>query len=103
VRLVALAHPAHDYRAAVRAGAEGATRPDPRSCWVVVYRGPERLRSVDVEASAYALLGELARSVPLGEACERVADATPERHAFEAMLAAWFQEWTALGLVSRLG
>lgn len=91
VQRLALAHPAHDYRQAVHAGG-GASRPEPRPSHVVVYRGPELLHFIEVEADAFAMLDDLARGATLGEACERAAH-------LEAKLAGWFQQWTALGWV----
>ena len=102
VKRLAMAFPAHEYRLAVRGGA-GPSRPRERASFVVVYRGPEALHCVDLEAEAYALLDELARGTPLGQACERAAHtsgAPPE--VFQAALGGWFQRWTALGWISRV-
>lgn len=92
VQRLALAYPAHDYRQSVHKG-EAPTRPDPQASYVVVYRGPELLHFVDVEADAFAVLDALAEGATLAEACERAA------HAEDA-LAGWFQRWTSLGWVS---
>jgi hypothetical protein len=107
VQRLALAHPAHEARIAVRSGeasaASGKTRPSPSPTFVVVFRGPARLQCVAVEADAYALLDELARGTALGDACERVATASGASTAsFEEKVGAWFQEWTALGWLSRV-
>jgi hypothetical protein len=94
-----LAHPAHDYRAEVRKN-EPAERPERRRCHVVVYRGPEVLHAVEVEADAGAILDALAAGTPLGEACVRVAEASGAPRAdFEAKLGGWFSDWTALGWI----
>lgn len=107
---LALAHPAHDLRLAVRAAAEDPVqlaaierRPPPSPAHVVVFRGRERLQCLDVEPRAFALLDELARGTPLGEACERVAASSyaTEDELGEAV-GAWFQQWTALGWISRV-
>jgi hypothetical protein len=95
VRRLALDHPVHDFRLAVRRG-ESPSRPEPSPCWVIVFRGPELLQCLDVERDAFALLEELARGAPLGDACERVSGASEEQ------IGAWFQEWTALGLIARV-
>jgi hypothetical protein len=102
VQRLALAHPAHTFRLAVRA-AEDPARPAPAASYVVVYRGSELdLRGLEVEPDAFALLDELARGAPLGEACEGVAARSgTSLEAFQAQLGAWFQQWTALGWVSR--
>lgn len=99
---LALGHAAHDYRLAVKKD-EHPERPEPAPWFVVVYRGPEALQFIDVEPEAFALLEELARGTPLGEACERVATsqgAAPE--ALEAKLGGWFQDWTRFGWISRV-
>ena len=64
---------------------------------MIVFRGPNLLQCLDVERDALALLDELARGTPLGEACERTAGPVGE-----AKVGAWFQQWTALGLISRV-
>jgi hypothetical protein len=110
VQRLALRHPAHEVRIAVRSGepppAAGMTRPAPSPTYVVVFRGPARLQCIAVEADAYALLDELARGTALGDACERVASASGASGAsfeeIEQKVGAWFQEWTALGWLSRV-
>ena len=103
VQRLALAHAAHDLRLAVRSGdaPPGAlARPAPAPCWVLVFRGPASLQCLEVEASSFALLDALANGSPLGEACERVALSSGDTEAaFEEKVGAWFQQWTALGLV----
>jgi hypothetical protein len=105
VRRVSLRYPAHEVRVAVRSGGASAVfvRPDPAPSYVVVFRGAERLQSLAIDAEAYALLDELARGTALGDACERVATASGASSAsFEEKVGAWFQEWTALGWLSRV-
>ena len=99
---LAMAFPAHEYRLAVRGGS-APERPEARASFVVVYRGPEVLHCLELEADAYALLDALARGAPLGEACEAAAGssgASPE--AFQAALGGWFQRWTSLGWIRRV-
>ena len=99
---LALAHRAHDYRLDVRSGGR-PERPAPEESYVVVYRGVEVLHVADVDADAYALLDELARGTPLGEACEAAAETSgAPLDTFQAGLGAWFQRWTALGWISRV-
>lgn len=96
---LALAYPAHDYRIAARKD-ESPVRPDPRACTVVVYRGPELLHCLAIDADASAMLDELAKGTPLGEACERAASTSGiDLPAFEGKLAGWFSEWTSLGWI----
>ena len=104
VQRLALRYPAHEARLAVRSG-EGAAivRPAPAPAYLVVFRGVDRLQCLAVEADAYALLDELARGTALGEACERVAAASgASSSSFEETVGAWFQQWTALGWLSRV-
>ncbi|MBX3258929.1 MAG: putative DNA-binding domain-containing protein [Labilithrix sp.] len=102
---LSLAWPSHDYRVAARKGGE-PERPERRACRVVVYRGPELLHYLEVEADAAAMLDELARGAPLGEACERVAREVGAANgdgasleALEGKLAGWFADWTSLGWI----
>lgn len=102
MRRVVLAHPAHEYRASVKAE-ESPSRPEAKPTWLVVFRGKENLQYIDIENDAFELLEELAKGTPLGEACERAAKASnvaPE--SFEAKLGQWFQEWTTFGWISRV-
>jgi Putative DNA-binding domain len=92
---LALAFPAHEYRLAVH-NHEHPGRPEPRPSFVVVYRGPEALHSLELSAEPYALLDELARGTALGDACERAAPTSG------AAIAGWFQQWTSLGWISRV-
>ena len=103
VQRLFLRHAAHDYRLAIRNGEAALGRPEAKPSWVVVFRGPAALQCVDLEPDAYALLDELARETPLGDACERVAASSrATEEAFQARVGAWFQQWTALGLLSRV-
>jgi hypothetical protein len=96
---LALGYPAHDYRIAVRKD-EKPSRPAPKACHAVVYRGPELLHCLEVDDEGSAMLDELARGTALGEACERAAVASgTELAAFQGRLAAWFSEWTSLGWI----
>ncbi|MBX3204613.1 MAG: putative DNA-binding domain-containing protein [Labilithrix sp.] len=115
--------PTHDYRIGARKGEEPA-RPERRACHVVVYRGAELLHCLEIDADAAAMLDELARGTPLGEACERAAAkigaAAPAGSAdraassdetsgggeretplevLQGKLAGWFSEWTSLGWI----
>ena len=103
VQRVALRHAAHDYRHAIRNGEPVAGPPEARASFVVVFRGRSALEHVELEAEAYALLGELASGTPLGEACERVAASSgATEEAFQEKVGAWFQQWTALGFLGRV-
>jgi hypothetical protein len=94
-----LAYPAHDYRIAVRKQ-EPVSRPEPRPCHVVVYRGRTVLHCQEVDADAAAMLEQLAQGAPLGEACERAATLSGVAlESFQTKLASWFSAWTALGWI----
>lgn len=101
VRPLALRHPVHELRDAVRRGEQPA-RPGPSSAHVVVHRDAACfLHAVQVEPSALALLESLRDGAPLGEACEACARATSQDpRDVGARLGAWFQDWTARGWVS---
>jgi hypothetical protein len=97
VQLARMAHPAHDYRAAIRAG-ESPDRPSPRASHVVVYRSAELLQYIDVPPLAFALLTRLSAGEPLGDACEAVAaEAHASAEELEAEIGAWFTQWAAAG------
>jgi hypothetical protein len=103
VQRLSLAHAAHDYRLAVRNDEPPAARPEARTAYVIVFRGPAALHCLELDADAYALLDELARGAPLGEACERVAASSgADEAAFHDDVGAWFQQWTALGWISAI-
>jgi hypothetical protein len=101
LQLVAMAHPAHEYRAGARAGT-APSRPPPRPTCVAVYRGPETLQYIEVDAPAYRLLRRLEAGDPLGEACEAVA-ADPDAGDLEARVGGWFQQWAASGWLTGIG
>jgi hypothetical protein len=94
---------AHDYRIHVRKAketGEALARPEPQPVHVVVYRGPELLHCLEIGDDAAALLAELERGVALGAACEAAAATSgTDLESFQAKLAGWFSEWTALGWI----
>ncbi|WP_394844655.1 DNA-binding domain-containing protein [Pendulispora brunnea] len=93
LRFLALSHPVHGFRAAIRRG-ETPERPGPEPTHCIVYRANDIVGVEVVEPMAFALLERLARGMPLGPAGEEVAamDAS-----VEASIGAWFQAWVALG------
>lgn len=103
VQLVAMAHPAHLFRAEVKAD-KSPERPMPAPTHVVVYRGPEKLMYIAIEALAFELLERLARGVALAAACEEVAASAGVAEAadLEGKVGEWFQAWAAYGWVSRV-
>ncbi len=104
LQLVSLAHPAHVFRAAVRAGEEPA-RPTPQRVSVAVYRGLETLQYCEIDPLAYELLTRLSEGTPLGPACEAVAVGATSGNAeaeLEEAVGRWFQFWTAARWVTGL-
>jgi hypothetical protein len=111
VQLVEMAHPAHAFRAAVKAEADHLgddapppARPEPSATHVVVYRGPEKLMYIAIEPLAFALLRRLAGGEALAEACEQVAKSADvaDPSELEPRVGAWFQAWASYGWVSRV-
>ena len=93
LQFLSLAHPAHMFRAAVRAG-ETPERPAAQRTHLVVYRANDLLGVEVVEAMAFALLERLARGMPLGPAGEEIAAMDD---SVESSIGAWFQAWVGLG------
>lgn len=103
LRRLALRHAALDYRLAIRRGEAVTSRPEARASFAAVFRRSGALECIDLDAEAYALLEALAEGTALGEACERVASACgATEDAFQARVGAWFQQWTALGIIGRI-
>lgn len=104
LRLLALGHPLHRVRSAIVAGS-APQQPSAELTRIVVWRDAHYLlHTTAVDSFAFALLTELERGAPLGEACESVARAE-EISADTAAgdrVAASFQEWTANGWVSSI-
>jgi hypothetical protein len=107
VQLVEMRHLAEDYRSQARKLLAGELtelpRPEPGARYVVVFRGSEKLKYIDVDRGAFALLCALRDGLALGDACERAASAAemPEE-AFQEALGGWFQSWTSWGWITAL-
>jgi hypothetical protein len=102
LRRLALGHPAHELREAVQRG-EAKERPSANDVRVVVWRDPTFvLRATAVEPLAFELLAALSAGVPLGEACESVANAHGTANDLGERVNGWFRQWTASGWVSAL-
>jgi hypothetical protein len=91
-------HPVDLLRAAVQKG-EDAPRPAEKDVCLVVWRGPDAMKYIDVEPGAYALLARLAVGEPLASACENVAQQEP---SVGDKVGAWFQEWSKMGWIARV-
>ena len=107
VQLVEMAHVAEDYRSQARKLLAGEIselpRPEPGPRYIVVFRGSEKLKYIDVDRGAFALLAALRDGHALGDACERAA-ATAEmtEQTFQEALGGWFQSWTSWGWITAL-
>ena len=97
MRLLDLAYPAEELRSRFRR--EGTVViPEAAESFLAVYRRELLLYVEVLDRPAHALLARLARGEALGPASEAVAaDAPPG--LVEERLGAWFQRWTAIGLV----
>ena len=102
LRTVRMAHPAHEFRNAVRRR-ESPSRPEPAATHLVVFRLDETVRYRTIDALPFALLERLMSGEPLGPACERVAaEAGADEDALGEQVALWFQAWVADGWLSSI-
>jgi len=105
VRLLALRHPAQELRITARTMESGALleRPDPKDTYVVVFRGADTLKFIDIDREAFVLLSKLRDAIPLGRACEEtVQELALNEDAFQAQVGGWFSTWTQWGWVTDL-
>ena len=126
LRLVSLRYPAHELRITARTAtsseptepaepaAEGLcatcpepegplVRPEPADTYVVVFRGADVLKFIDIERDAFVLLSKLHAGTPLGRACEEtVMELGRDEATFQAAVGGWFSSWTQWGWVSDL-
>jgi hypothetical protein len=102
IRRLALEHPAHELREAVKRG-DARERPTARGVRVVVWRDAAfALRVTEVDPTAFELLAELSAGTSLGPACEALARASGAPDDLSERVGAWFQQWTANGWVSEI-
>jgi Putative DNA-binding domain len=101
LQLCAMPYPAHDYRAAVRAG-QAPDRPKEADSCVAVFRGEQNLMFTSLERPAFDLLRRLRGGDTLGEACEVVARWPGAGEDFGQKVGPWFQSWTGWGWVTAL-
>jgi hypothetical protein len=103
LRPLALSHPVHRLRQTIQGG-EPPERPAPEATHVVVWRDRDlHLKVLAIDALAFELLSNLRAGVPLGLACERVANAAREPSDVTSLgqsISQWFQQWTASAWVS---
>lgn len=101
LRRLSLSYPVHRLRVAIKNG-EDITLPDEKSpVQVLLFRQDFIARFEEVAPEAYELIGALAEGLPLVPALEKVSGSLPpERQEFVmSNLGAWFQTWTAWGLI----
>jgi hypothetical protein len=103
LRALTLGYPLRGVRAALKSG-QTPERPTAQPTRIAVWRDAAgSVRDTSVDPFAFALLKELERGVPLGEACERVActdSSLADTASMERRVGECFQEWTAIGWVS---
>ena len=101
VRLVSVRYPVADLRRKLRAESDEAVAiPDESPQRLVVYRRELRLWDMPVSQVAFTFLAGLAAGKSLGAAAELAAKSPEAEAELGASIGAWFQEWTAKGLVS---
>jgi hypothetical protein len=98
VQLVHARYPVDELRAAVQRD-ESPERPAPKDVHLVVWRGPDAMKYLDVEPAALALLQRLAKGEGLASACEAIAADEP---AVGEKVGPWFQQWSQLGWIARV-
>ena len=90
--------PVDELRAAVQKN-ETPERPARKDLCLCVWRAPDAMKYLDVEPSAFALLGRLAEGEALSSACEAIAESDP---AVGEKVGAWFQQWASLGWIAHV-
>jgi hypothetical protein len=101
LRALALAHPLHELRDAVKGGVQ-PERPLETPTNVIVWRDAEcLLHAIAVEPLAFELLGALRGGVALGEACDALTRSSEivDPMTLGPRVGRWFQEWTKSGWV----
>ncbi len=98
VQLARARFPVDELRAAVQRG-ESPERPAARDVHLVVWRGADAMKYLDVEPAALALLERLAKGEGLAEACEALTAAEP---AVGEKVGPWFQQWSQMGWIARV-
>jgi hypothetical protein len=101
VRLVSVRYPVADLRRKLRAESdEPVVIPEESQQRLVVYRRDLRLWDMPLSQVAFTFLAALAAGKTLGKAAETAADSPEAETELASSIGAWFQEWTAKGLVS---
>ncbi len=120
MRMLSLRYPAHDVRITARTKPQAVpadagmcatcvdddgplVRPDAKDTWLVVFRGADVLKFIDIERDAFVLLSKLHAGVALGRACEEtVTELGLDEGAFQTAVGGWFSSWTQWGWVTDL-
>jgi len=97
-RLLAVGYPVHRYLDDLLGGGEPAAPPRQR-CWLLVWRRPDRVDTVELGADQHAMLSALAAGEPLAAAVEHGLAAVADPRRTLAGVARWFRDWTADGLL----
>jgi hypothetical protein len=105
LRLLALRYPVHEYATAVRKK-EDPAMPEPRDTWLAVSRIDYVVRRWTLTQTQFDLLRSLMDGTTVGRAIEQATLAAVERSenvdAIARDLREWFQEWSAIGLISSI-
>lgn len=103
LRLLEVAYPVADLRRALRASeARAVPIPDPKTQWLVLYRGKDRrLFHKPVSEGAFALLSALQEGAPLGDAADQAARRVAhEADHIESNVGEWFTDWGRRGWIT---
>jgi hypothetical protein len=92
LRLLAFAFPLNDFYSAFRSGA-AAAMPAPEPTWLALYRRDYIVRRMPLTQPGFDVLQALASGESLAAALAKSGSATA------ADVQAWFQAWTAAGLL----
>lgn len=100
LRRMRLAYPAHEIRAAARAG-QPLPPLDPRPVHLILFRKGVTIHVQELDPLAFALLEALAAGQALVPACEELASGLDEAAvaALGERVQAWFAQWTGWGII----
>jgi hypothetical protein len=102
VRLLEFPFPVHEYASAIRQGIEPPL-PIAREVCLVVTRRDYVVRRFEVTRQQFQLLSAIAQQLSIGEGLENlIANSTTDLRSLGADLQAWFHEWSAAQLFSKV-
>jgi Putative DNA-binding domain len=105
VARLALHHPVHHLRYAVKAGEPppAMTRVD-EGVFVALFRHNNIVRFEELSRAQLALLDALGEGVPLVPACARITEGEPDEVVahIQASIGGWFAQWARAGFIARI-